>query len=249
MDTKRKKYFIEADTHCHTVASTHAYGTINENCFAAKDKGLSMIAMTDHGPSLPDGAHSWHFYNSRVLPGKIYGVTVLRGIEANIMDIEGVLDLEEIYLRDLDWVIASFHKQTFSPAGIDEHTQALLNTLENRYVDVLGHLDAPSYPFDTDAVVRACALKGKFIEMNNSSFVVRKGGDAMRDDIIRACKKYEVRVVVNSDAHCPWDVGNVTRSLKLLEERDFPAELILNQKAQSVADYIRQKRSKDVYGR
>ena len=249
MDTKSSKYIIEADTHCHTVASTHAYGTINENALAAKDRGLTMIAMTDHGPSLPDGAHSWHFYNSRVLPGQISGVTILRGIEANIMDTGGVLDLEEIYLRDLDWVIASFHKQTFSPSGADQHTEALINILDNRYVDVLGHLDAPSYPFDTEAVVRACAVKEKFIEINNSSFVVRKGGDTMRDDIIRACAKYEVRVVVNSDAHCPWDVGNVARSLKLLEERNFPSELILNARAQNITDYIKQKRDRDVSGR
>lgn len=243
------KYFIEADTHCHTVASTHAYGTIGENAQAAKEKGLLMIAMTDHGPCLPDGAHSWHFYNSRVLPEQINGVTVLRGIEANIMDTEGQVDLEEAYLRKLDWVIASFHKQSFPPADSNIHTQALLSTLDNQYVDVLGHLDAPVYPFDVDKVVKVCGQKGKFIEMNNSSFRVRKGGDALRDDIIKACMKYDVRVVVNSDAHCPWDVGNVDRFLRLLERSGFPAELILNAKAQDLADYIKVKRGIDVYKR
>ncbi len=145
--------------------------------------------------------------------------------------------------------ISSFHKQTFVSAGTDENTQALLSALDNRFVDVLGHPDAPAFPFDIDTVVKACALKGKFIEINNSSFVVRKGGDAMRDGIIEACRKYETRVVVNSDAHCPWDTGNVDRSLELLEKLDFPAELILNVKADNVAEYIKQKSGRDVLGR
>jgi len=245
-DMPKAKYMIEADTHCHTVASTHAYGTIGENAAVAKEKGLLMIAMTDHGPSLPDGAHSWHFYNSRVLPRKIFGVTILRGIEANIMNTEGELDLEDVYFRDLDWVIASFHKQTFIRAGINEHTEALLNTLDNDLVDVIGHPDAPVYPFDVETVIKACKAKNKLIEINNSSFTVRKGGDVMRSDIIKACMKYEVQVVVNSDAHCPWDVGNVSRSLTLLEEHGFPPELIFNAKAQNIAEYIKAKHGRDI---
>ena len=39
---------IIADTHTHTLMSTHAYSTIIENIAEAKKKGLKFIAITDH---------------------------------------------------------------------------------------------------------------------------------------------------------------------------------------------------------
>ena len=40
---------FKVDTHLHTVASGHAYGTVTEMAKAASLKGLEMIALTDHG--------------------------------------------------------------------------------------------------------------------------------------------------------------------------------------------------------
>jgi len=44
-----------ADLHTHTVASGHAYSTVTELAWAAADKGLELIAVTDHGPTVPQG--------------------------------------------------------------------------------------------------------------------------------------------------------------------------------------------------
>ena len=52
---------IEVDTHCHTIASGHAYSTIVENAKAASEKGLKMIAITDHGPAMPGTFHEAYF--------------------------------------------------------------------------------------------------------------------------------------------------------------------------------------------
>ena len=46
---------FEVDTHCHTIASGHAYSIIVENAQEAAKKGLKMIAITDHGPALAEG--------------------------------------------------------------------------------------------------------------------------------------------------------------------------------------------------
>lgn len=43
---------IIADTHCHTLASTHAYSTLSEMVHAAAVKGLYAIAITDHGVAM-----------------------------------------------------------------------------------------------------------------------------------------------------------------------------------------------------
>ena len=86
---------IVADLHIHTVSSGHAYSTVMENVRAAADKGLEMIAITDHGPAMPGGPHEYHFGNMQVLPDELFGVRILKGVEANVIDRAGNLDLSE----------------------------------------------------------------------------------------------------------------------------------------------------------
>ena len=238
---EKANYNIIADLHTHTTASTHAYGTINENLENAKRKGLKILAITNHGPALPDSPHPWHFYNLRVLPKEVDGIILLKGIEANITDTIGSIDLEDEYLKNLDWVIASFHKQTFKVSNPKIHTEGLIGAANNTCVDLIGHPDAPEYPFDIREVVKACKDNEKFIEMNNSSFLVRKGGAEKCRQIALECMNFGVSIVVNSDAHCSWDVGKFSTILEMLEEISFPQELIFNSDEKRVLEYIKRK--------
>ena len=61
---------IQADLHTHTIASTHAYSTISENCIWAEKYGLKAVAMTDHAMKMPDSPHVWHFENLKALREK-----------------------------------------------------------------------------------------------------------------------------------------------------------------------------------
>ena len=97
---------IIADMHTHTISSGHAYSTVNELAAEAARKGLLAMAITDHGPALPGGPHMYHFGAMRFIPETIGGVRILRGIEANIIDARGSLDLPEHYLSKLDFVMA-----------------------------------------------------------------------------------------------------------------------------------------------
>src|SRR5262245_59642052 len=101
---------IIADMHTHTVASGHAYSTVNELALAAARKGLQAIALTDHGPAIPGGPHLYHFGAMRFIPAVIEGVRILTGIEANILDTAGGLDLDDSYLQRLDFVMAGLHE-------------------------------------------------------------------------------------------------------------------------------------------
>ena len=103
------KYSVIADLHCHTVASDHAYSTITELANAAAEKGLVAVGCTDHGTGIQDAPHMWHFYNLDALPDTISGVRVLRGVEANVMDFAGRLDMEDYVLDRLEIVVASMH--------------------------------------------------------------------------------------------------------------------------------------------
>ena len=69
---------IIADLHTHTNVTDHAFSTLTEMVQAAEDRGLAAIAITNHGPTNPDGPHEWHFSNLDLIPRKIGKVTVIR---------------------------------------------------------------------------------------------------------------------------------------------------------------------------
>ena len=101
------KYVV--DIHTHSVISQHAYSTIDENARAAKQKGLKLIAMTDHAPGMKNTAPRAFFTNYHILPNFLHDVEILHGAELNIMDYDGTVDLQEDILKTLDIAIASLH--------------------------------------------------------------------------------------------------------------------------------------------
>ena len=117
---------IVADMHTHTNVSAHAFSSLDEMVRGARDAGLRAIAITNHGPAMKDGAHQWHFGNMGIIPRVMHGVTVIRGIECNILPPDGALDRMEGWCYNaLDYVIASFHEPCFPPVNAEVHTAAL----------------------------------------------------------------------------------------------------------------------------
>ena len=90
------------DTHSHTIASAHAYSTVTELAQAASDKGLKLLAVTDHAPARSDSSPLLHFMNYHVLPKTLKGVEMLYGVELNILDFEGHIDMPEDILQRQD---------------------------------------------------------------------------------------------------------------------------------------------------
>lgn len=219
---------IYIDTHTHTLAVDHAYSTLSENVAAAKAKGLAAIAMTEHSPSMP-GAPSWlHFMSVGILPPEIDGIAIIRGIEVNIMDNDGTLDFLDRYLKRLEWVIASMHTTNLTPSTVENHTKAWLSVAKNPLVDVIGHCGDPRYTFDHEAVLPAFKECGKIVEINSHSFNARPGSYENCVEVAKLCAKLRIPVVASSDAHHASGIGNVAKSLELLESIGFPEELVLN---------------------
>ena len=54
------------DLHTHTYVSGHAYNTMNEMAYAAKEKGLQLLGITDHAPAMPYSSGPLHFLNLKV---------------------------------------------------------------------------------------------------------------------------------------------------------------------------------------
>ncbi len=162
---------LKLDIHTHTIASGHAYCSLNEMALAASKKGLEIMGTTDHAPMMPGGAHLYHFYNLRVIPEFIDGVKILKGVEANIIDYNGSIDMPSELLPELDLVIASFHFPCLEPSSLVRTTDDLINVMDNKFVNVIGHPEDRRYAFDIKSVVQKSKESGTLLEVNNSSLL------------------------------------------------------------------------------
>lgn len=234
-------FTIAADLHCHTVASTHAYSTVTELAAAAAERGLVAVGCTDHGVGSPDSPHLWHFHNLRALPERIVGVRVLRGVEANVMDFDGRLDMDEESLSRLELVVASMHGGTMPSGTVSEYTDAWLGIADNPYVDIIGHSGSPDFAYDYETVIPAFGRSGKAVEINENTFLARKKSVSNCRRIAELCKKHGVFIALNSDAHYHLSVGQTPHCAELLREVDFPPELVVNGSVESLNRFFKRK--------
>lgn len=218
-----------ADLHVHSIASGHAYSTLTENVRAAAERGLALVALTDHGPKMPGGPHDYYFGNLRVIPDSLFGVRVLKGIEANIMDREGTLDLADQRLANLDIVLAGLHTYCAPYGSVEENTRMLVNAMKQPRVDAIVHPGNPEYPVDFAAVVQAAVEYDVALEINNSSLTVsRKGSLPFCDAIAALAKQYGAKVMVGSDSHFAVHVGDFGAAVALLAKNGIAPGQVLN---------------------
>lgn len=230
------------DTHCHTMASGHAYSTVIEVAREANNKGLKIVGITDHGPNMPGASDIFHIINQKVIPEKIFGVDILKGVEANIIDYSGKLDISDDVLENLDLVIASLHDICIEPKNKGEHTNALLMAMENDKVDIIAHPGNPAFPIDKEKVVLGAKSTNTIIEINNSSLGKSRVGSLENcKDIARLCKTHGVRIMLGSDAHIAFDVGKFDKAIDMLNEIKMPKELILNLYPGEFISYLKEK--------
>ncbi|MGL5044729.1 MAG: phosphatase [Plesiomonas sp.] len=227
------------DTHTHTVASTHAYSTIHDYIAQAKLKGIRLFATTDHGPETADSPHHWHFMNLRVLPRVVEGVGILRGIEANIRNVAGEIDCNDKMWAVLDLIQAGLHDPFFIPQDKDVQTQALINTIKSGKVQIITHPGNPKFPIHVDEVVQAAAEYRVALEVNNSSFVVsRQGSELTCPAIIDAAKRHGAYLVMGSDSHIAYSLGDFEHSLRLINAANFPHTRLLNTSPRKLLDFL-----------
>ena len=230
-----------ADLHVHTISSGHAYSTLEEYVAYAKKTGLKMFAMTDHGPAMPGGPHYYHFSNMRMIPREIEGIRVLRGVEANIINDKGEIDLkdEEIDWGGLEVVLVTFHPRCgYENQGEEKNTEVLLKAIKNPRVNVIAHPGNPKYPVNVSAMVEAAKKQGVLIEINSSSDFSRPGSHGKCVEIAREVGKIGWKVSVGSDAHISSMLGDFSSALKLLSEAGLRAKDVINTSPQMIDKYL-----------
>lgn len=234
---------LVVDTHTHTIASGHAYSTLIENCKAASENGIELLGMTDHGPTMPGGAHSFYFGNIHIVPNFIHGVEVLKGCEVNILDFEGGLDLPSERLEILDLVIASLHDVCMKPGNKDENTRALINVMKNKYVDIIAHPGNPAFEIDVDEVLKAALHYNVLIEINNSSLGISSRPGSLKNCIVIAERAYNYgnKIAVGSDSHIAYTIGKFDKAMEIIKSAGIKEENIINTEADKLKNYLKEK--------
>lgn len=219
------------DMHTHTIASGHAYSTLQENIAAAKEKGLKFLGLSEHGPAMVGGPKPIFFQNYKIIPREYGDLRFFCGIEANITDYEGHLDLDAFTLSRMDYCIASMHTLIVPPGSAKENTRAAIRAMENPLVKILGHPDDSRYPMDYEELVGAAVQLHVALEVNNSSLhplASRQGARENIHTLLEACLRHGASVILGTDSHICSSVGDFTQADQLLREVDFPRELIIN---------------------
>ena len=195
---------VRGDLHMHTTA-TDGRDDLESMAVAAQRRGHEFIAITDHSKAmamsngLDERRVLEHAARIRALNGRYEGLTLLAGVECDILA-DGTLDLAHDCLAQLDWVVASVH----SHFGQDESqmTDRLLRAIECPWVDVLGHptgrllLKREPARVNMDALTAAAARLGVALEINAQTARLD-----LNDSHARLARERGVRLVISTDAH------------------------------------------------
>lgn len=233
------------DAHTHTIMSGHAYSTMKEMISAGKKAGLELLCITEHAPAMPGTCNFIYFMNYRIVNRQAFEIPILLGVELNILDTKGTVDLPNDVLETLDIRIASIHQPCFDFSSQKDCTRATTRALENPSIDMIGHPDDERFPLDYEEVVKVARDYKKILEVNNASLLstsFRPNAIANYKRMLQYCEKYGVSICVNSDAHIDYLVGETAAAQDLLQSISFPEELIINTSVKKFKSAIQKSR-------
>jgi DNA polymerase (family 10) len=195
---------LRGDLHVHT-SDSDGHDSIEAMAYAAREQGLDYLAITDHSRRL---AMARGLDPRRLdrqidqidrLNARLRGITVLKGIEVDILE-DGTLDLPDSILQRLDLVVGAVHHRFDLPRA--KQTERLLRAMDQRHFSILAHptgrLIGEREPCDVDLlrVLRHARQRGCFVELNSQPARLD-----LDDTACQMAKAEGVLVSVNSDAH------------------------------------------------
>ena len=225
---------LKGDLHLHTKA-TDGRNTVKEMALAAKAAGLAYIAVTEHSRRLTvarglDAARlAKQIDEIDRLNGELAGITVLKGIEVDILE-DGRLDLPDSVLRRLDLVVGAVHSAFDLPRN--KQTERVVRAMNSRYFTILAHpgcrLIDEREPCDLDMprVVREAKSRGCFLELN-----AQPDRLDLQDIYCQMAREEGVAVSVNSDAHSTADFGHLRFGVGQARRGWLAAADVLNTRA------------------
>ena len=195
---------IRAELHSHTTASDGRL-TIDELAEAARSRGRTVLAITDHSKSsaqangLDEDRLRRHADAIREANERIDGITLLAGSEVDILA-DGRLDYDDEVLAMLDLVVASPHVALRQDP--EAATRRMCAAARHPLVTVVGHPtgrlipDRPGLELDIHALVEAAIEGGTALEINSNPHRLD-----LRDLHVRVAAEAGCPVAINTDAH------------------------------------------------
>ncbi len=195
---------IRGDLHAHTIA-TDGRATLAAMAQAARERGYSYLAITDHSRRLAMA----HGLGPRELTNQIEAIRrlnekssdckILASIEVDILE-DGKLDLPDSVLKELDLVVGAVHSHFEFPKV--RQTERLLRAMDNRYLDIIAHPTGrlinqrPSYELDMVRLLRAAREHGCHLEVN-----AQPNRLDLPDTFCRLAADAGVKLAISTDAH------------------------------------------------
>ncbi len=238
---------IYGDYHTHTTYS-HGLGSIEDNVKAAIKIGLTEIAISDHGPGhMGFGIKRSKYQEMRNviddLNEKYPEIKILLGLEANILDIDGNLDVDDHILELNDILLAGYHfgsrptrlfrdmymhylnyrsKKLKDLERIKEiNTMSIINAINKYDIDLITHPGAKG-PVDINRIGEAAAKRGTALEINSSH------GHLTVEELKIAMKIDNLEFMINSDAHNVGDIGNFDKAIERAKAVNLDIKRIRN---------------------
>jgi DNA polymerase (family 10) len=223
---------IRADLQTHSTWSDGKLSML-EMAKAAAERGIKVIAFTDHSISLGvTGGLSMERHAEQQAEieaaQKELGdsILILHASEVEIKA-DGSLDYPDEFLATLDLVVASLHTSLRQPR--EKVTGRLLNAIRNPHVDIIGHPTGRLIPeregadLDMDAVLAAAAETGVALEIN--AHPARLDLD---DVYARRAKQLGIPISLNTDAHSEADLDMLFYGVATARRAWLTAEDVIN---------------------
>ncbi len=234
------------DLHIHSIASGHAINTVYEILKSARMKRLTHIGITEHGPSMVGAADEGYFWISDQMD-RFGAIKVYLGIEANILDERGRIDINGDLLRKQGIVSAGLHAKTpYSGQDLKEHTQATIKAMQNPFIKIITHPYRPEFPIDIDSVVKASLETNTLLEINDSLFSRKENLPELIEAysrLVEGCKRSGIPVILGSDAHMAHRVGCTENIDTVKEQIGLVDKIIINNNQEMLARFINQKQN------
>lgn len=227
-----KSYPILLDLHTHSIASGHGTAhTITDMARRAAELSLPVLGIADHGPATAGSGSISYFRNLVLAPRKRFSVSIFYGVELNITDGRGGVDLPHELLSSLDYAFIGMHRPVSVSGSRDENTAACILAMDHPKVRFIAHADDGKFPMDYERLLLAAKQKHVYPELNDCSLMpdsYRKDSYVNSRKILSLCMDMKLPILLSSDSHGTAHIADMCHCFPLLEELSFPPELVIN---------------------
>ncbi|BCM90932.1 DNA polymerase/3'-5' exonuclease PolX [Abditibacteriota bacterium] len=229
---------IRGDLHTHSNWSD-GVASIRQMAQAMTDRGYAYFAVCDHSKALAmtNGLDAFRVreqaHEIAEVQADFPNLKIFRGIECDILR-DGTMDLDDELLSELDFVVGSVHSAFNLPLA--EQTDRIIRAIQNPHVDLIGHPTGrvlgvrPPYDVDVPALIEAAKKTGCCLEINASERL------DLKDDYARIAKDAGVLLCIDTDAHSPKMIPNISFGVATARRAGCEAKHLLNTK--TLADLL-----------